>query len=213
MLLKRKAVFTSESEDDLPLASFNVKPSIGNGMNGSLNMSQSHDERNSSEADATPKKATKPDPKSRPVRKRAKVKLAEDKAEETSDDDLPLASPRKPAARATNGRSKVKAKVEEESDDDMDVDESSKRSAKSKGNEKASTWKKKGKTKEENKSPKKKKEEEEEEEVFRWWDVPADIEGDGSVKWRRLEHNGVLFPILYTPLPSDVKMKYNGRSF
>ncbi|KAK7057154.1 hypothetical protein R3P38DRAFT_3252320 [Favolaschia claudopus] len=49
----------------------------------------------------------------------------------------------------------------------------------------------------------------EEEDVFRWWD--ADANGDDSVKWETLEHNGVIFPPLYEPLPPHVKMKYNGK--
>ncbi|KAF9029059.1 hypothetical protein BDZ89DRAFT_1112826 [Hymenopellis radicata] len=32
-----------------------------------------------------------------------------------------------------------------------------------------------------------------------------------SVKWNTLEHSGVLFPPPYEPLPSSVKMKYNGK--
>ncbi len=40
-----------------------------------------------------------------------------------------------------------------------------------------------------------------------WEDNPN---GDGSVKWSTLEHNGVFFPPPYESLPSAVKMKYNG---
>jgi DNA topoisomerase-1 len=53
-----------------------------------------------------------------------------------------------------------------------------------------------------------KKEEEEAEEIFKWWE--QEVENDGSVKWQTLEHNGVIFPPPYEPLPSDIKMKYNG---
>ncbi|KAJ7496636.1 hypothetical protein FB451DRAFT_1119524 [Mycena latifolia] len=53
------------------------------------------------------------------------------------------------------------------------------------------------------------KEEKTEKEVFRWWDV--DAAGDGSIKWQTLEHNGVIFPDPYEPLPAHVKMKYNGN--
>lgn len=37
----------------------------------------------------------------------------------------------------------------------------------------------------------------------------ADDEGTGE-KWQTLEHNGVLFPPDYEPLPSDVKLYYDG---
>ncbi|CRG90405.1 DNA topoisomerase I [Talaromyces islandicus] len=48
----------------------------------------------------------------------------------------------------------------------------------------------------------------EEEEEYRWWEDPT--KGDGTIKWKTLEHNGVVFPPPYEPLPKDVKMKYGG---
>ncbi|KAL4983086.1 hypothetical protein BDW68DRAFT_169563 [Aspergillus falconensis] len=50
--------------------------------------------------------------------------------------------------------------------------------------------------------------EEPEEEEYRWWEDPT--KGDGTIKWTTLEHNGVVFPPPYQPLPKDVKMKYDG---
>ena len=47
-----------------------------------------------------------------------------------------------------------------------------------------------------------------EEDEYRWWEAPA--AGDGTIKWTTLEHNGVVFPPPYEPLPKDVKMKYDG---
>lgn len=47
---------------------------------------------------------------------------------------------------------------------------------------------------------------EDDEQEYRWWEQ----EQDGSVKWTTLEHNGVLFPDPYQPLPKDVRMKYDG---
>ncbi|KAF8444645.1 hypothetical protein L210DRAFT_3530423 [Boletus edulis BED1] len=55
----------------------------------------------------------------------------------------------------------------------------------------------------------KKKEEEDAEDVYRWWEEQAN--GDGEEKWQTLEHNGVIFPPPYEPLPSHVKMKYKGK--
>ncbi|ANB11142.1 DNA topoisomerase 1 [Sugiyamaella lignohabitans] len=80
-----------------------------------------------------------------------------------------------------------------------------------------------GKTKKEpgagSKSATIKKEEEEEgtpaiddedqDETFRWWE--AQNAEDGSDKWNTLEHNGVMFPPPYEPLPSHVRMKYDGK--
>ncbi|EPQ57212.1 hypothetical protein GLOTRDRAFT_137596 [Gloeophyllum trabeum ATCC 11539] len=56
---------------------------------------------------------------------------------------------------------------------------------------------------------KKKEETEEPEDVYKWWEIGAN--NDGSEKWQTLEHNGVFFPPPYEPLPSHVKMKYNGQ--
>jgi DNA topoisomerase I len=47
-----------------------------------------------------------------------------------------------------------------------------------------------------------------EEEEYRWWEDPT--KGDGTAKWMTLEHNGVVFPPPYEPLPKNVKMKYDG---
>ncbi|OGM50779.1 hypothetical protein ABOM_000743 [Aspergillus bombycis] len=41
-----------------------------------------------------------------------------------------------------------------------------------------------------------------------WWEYSNG--DDRTRKWTTLEHNGVLFPPPYTPLPLDVKMKYDG---
>ncbi|KAJ5483928.1 DNA topoisomerase 1 [Penicillium diatomitis] len=46
------------------------------------------------------------------------------------------------------------------------------------------------------------------EEEYRWWEDPT--KGDGTKKWTTLEHNGVVFPPPYEPLPQNVKMKYDG---
>ncbi|KAL2853130.1 hypothetical protein BJX68DRAFT_234054 [Aspergillus pseudodeflectus] len=48
----------------------------------------------------------------------------------------------------------------------------------------------------------------EEEEEYRWWDDPT--KSDGTIKWKTLEHNGVVFPPPYEPLPKNVKLKYDG---
>lgn len=50
--------------------------------------------------------------------------------------------------------------------------------------------------------------EEEEEEEYRWWQDPS--KGDGTIKWTTLQHNGVIFPPPYEPLPKNVKLKYDG---
>lgn len=49
---------------------------------------------------------------------------------------------------------------------------------------------------------------EEVEEVYRWWDAPK--KEDDSIKWESLQHNGVVFPPEYEPLPKNVKLRYDG---
>lgn len=120
---------------------------------------------------------------------------AESEAEASSDDDKPIL--KKPQLK-----SQVK-KSNKEGASGSGTPKPKKRATKVKeedgGN--GTLVKAKGKKKKENK-------EDEQEEIFRWWD--AEGNGDGTVKWQTLEHNGVIFPPPYEPLPSHVKMKYNG---
>lgn len=51
-------------------------------------------------------------------------------------------------------------------------------------------------------------EEEGDDEKYKWW---KEQEQDDGVKWTTLEHNGVLFPPEYTPLPPHVKLYYDGK--
>lgn len=50
---------------------------------------------------------------------------------------------------------------------------------------------------------------EEAEEVYKWWLEEKD---DDSIKWTTLQHNGVVFPPEYEPLPKNVKLLYDGIS-
>ena len=71
----------------------------------------------------------------------------------------------------------------------------------------ASTPKKKSKVSKQEETEQDQEAEEEEEE-YRWWEDPT--KGDGTKKWTTLEHNGVVFPPPYEPLPKSVKMRYDG---
>ncbi|KAG7665644.1 TOP1 [[Candida] subhashii] len=50
--------------------------------------------------------------------------------------------------------------------------------------------------------------EEESEETYKWWEA-QDL--DGEIKWESLHHNGVMFPPEYEPLPSHIKLYYDGK--
>ncbi|KAF9524043.1 hypothetical protein CPB83DRAFT_861979 [Crepidotus variabilis] len=214
-LKRKKPVYaeSSSSDDDTPLASSPAKPVKVNG-----NSKLKRETSGTSDSEVAPKAKKAANGRSKPP-PRKKVK------EESSDDDQPLASsPAKPPR-------KRKAKVESDAEDDADSDDApSKKKAAPKPRQRKKVKDEedtkpdmkpkkaaaKGKAKaEDTKSPKKgktkKKEEEEEEEVFKWWEQ-TDANGDGSVKWSTLEHNGVIFPPPYESLPKGVKMKYNGKS-
>lgn len=49
---------------------------------------------------------------------------------------------------------------------------------------------------------------EEEEEEYKWWE---NQNNNDEVKWHSLKHNGVMFPPDYEPLPSHVKLYYDGK--
>lgn len=51
-------------------------------------------------------------------------------------------------------------------------------------------------------------EEAEGEEEYKWWENMD--KNDHSIKWETLEHNGVIFPPEYEPLPKTVKLIYDG---
>jgi DNA topoisomerase-1 len=110
-----------------------------------------------------------------------------------SDDDMPLAKKKTPA-KATNG---VKREA------------SSAKKVKSKVKDEPSATKK-GKTKAKEEPSEQDQDAEAEDEEFRWWDAPK--KEDDSIKWTTLQHNGVVFPPPYEPLPSNVKLVYDGKS-
>lgn len=131
-----------------------------------------------------------------PIKKRkkaaAKKKVKEESEDEAdSEDNIPIKKRAKKKGSVKNG----KVKKEE---DDVAMDETPKKKKGVKKDVDATPKKVKGKTKEE-----------EDEEVYRWWEA-QNAEGDGSEKWRTLEHHGVIFPPPYDPLPKNVKMRYNG---
>ncbi|KAG6375394.1 DNA topoisomerase I [Boletus reticuloceps] len=193
---KRVAVQDSDSEgDDIPLASSPAKKTkpaaVHRVSHATANASNGKTESDSDAALATVKRKRAPNGKAKaPPAKKVKVEEGA-----SASDDEPL----------TKKRSSGKVKVKPENDVEMvDAKPTRKRSSNKKAKEEGPSSespqvKKKGK----------KKEEEDTEDVYRWWEEQAN--GDGEVKWQTLEHNGVIFPPPYEPLPSNVKMKYKGK--
>jgi DNA topoisomerase I len=124
-------------------------------------------------------------------------------------------TPPKPKKKQTNG-----VKKEEPSDDDMPLSKKKavKKATKSVKSEPSTPAKKSAKDKEKDKAAKVEKEEdaeEDEEKEQRWWEKydedgnKLDVEDD-TIKWNTFQHNGVVFPPAYEPLPKKVKMLYDG---
>jgi len=126
---------------------------------------------------------------SQPVKKSTPRKVKKESGSET-ETTKPLA------------KKKGKAKKEEPEENGL------KKGKRSPEEEPSENGTKKGKGKQ-----KEKEKEEEAEEHYKWWEQDPDqtVVGDGTQKWTTLEHNGVIFPPPYQPLPRNVKMKYNGK--
>lgn len=133
--------------------------------------------------------------------KKAAPKKSVKKEESDSEDDVKPKGKRKSngtaSAKKTNGVKKAES--------DSDAPLAKKASAKAtNGKVKAeSTPAKKGKARKQDSE-----EADEEEGPYRWWDAPK--REDESIKWDNLEHNGVIFPPPYEPLPKNVKLLYDG---
>ena len=120
---------------------------------------------------------------------------------ESDSDDVPLAKKKAPAKKA-NGVKK------EESDSDAPLAKRPAAAKKAKAKPAAAAAKKgKAKVKGEEEEQQDRDADQEEDE-YRWWEDAA--KGDGTKKWDTLEHNGVVFPPEYEPLPKNVKLIYDG---
>ena len=139
---------------------------------------------------------------SAPAKRKSKVK--------DEDEDKDAAKSRKKAAARPSVSKKVNGvKKEESSDDDVPLSKKAGPSKSSKAKvEPATPLKKAGKGKAVKKEESAEAEEDEEEE-YRWWEDPA--KGDGTKKWETLQHQGVIFPPPYEPLPKNVKIRYDGK--
>ncbi|KAI3397856.1 hypothetical protein diail_10257 [Diaporthe ilicicola] len=183
----KKAPKDSDDSDDEPIAAKKLPPSY---KETALPTDSSDDDKPLG-AKLAKKKAQiekKAEKEAKAIRAHdAKVKKATPKAvkKEDSSDDEPLAKPKKKqpngtASKANGVRTEKKAPV------------------------KGKAAPKKAPAKIKDKSP----DDDDEDEVHEWWNEPKPE--DDSVKWNTLEHNGVLFPPPYEPLPKKVKLLYDG---
>nr|ODO00475.1 DNA topoisomerase I [Cryptococcus depauperatus CBS 7855] len=202
---KRKVVESSE-EDEEPKSKFShlskhnserakekplLKTSNGkaNGKVKSLPLSdESEDEKASAKKPATKRKAVTYSDESE-----------SSSSFDDSEDDKPLAKrEKKNSAKKVLAKKKVK---KEESENESEDKKLLVQKAKSVKEEKA--------VKQTPRAKAKKEKEEAEEDKYKWWEQEN---ADGEVKWTLLEHNAVLFPPPYVPLPPNIKMKYDGQS-
>ncbi|TGJ80635.1 hypothetical protein E0Z10_g8134 [Xylaria hypoxylon] len=141
------------------------------------------------------------------AKKQALKKVVKDE----SDDDTPLSGvkSRKRAVNGTNGKAKSTSVKQADSDSDTPMRKKAKTAtprAKVK-TEQTSSGKKPPAKKAKKELSEDPADAEDDEEEYRWWDQ---AKADDSIKWQSLEHNGVLFPPEYEPLPKNVKLIYNG---
>jgi DNA topoisomerase-1 len=133
------------------------------------------------------------------------------KDESDSDDDKPLA---KPAAKRRSTGGTVAKKTNGVKKEDAETPKKPKKAPAASAKAAASKIKTTAARQAAKSAPKSEKEaseglEGEIEEEFQWWNAPK--KEDDSVKWTTLQHNGVLFPPEYTPMPSHVKLYYDGK--
>ncbi|KAG1767000.1 DNA topoisomerase I [Suillus occidentalis] len=206
--LRRKRVValdSSSDDDDVPLASSPAKKSATTPMpgtskastvNGHKAVKAESDDKHSS---ATSKKKRAPTKKGPPQKKLKR----EDHDASASEGEEAIPVKKEKVSR------KRKSKVKEDTSADVEDPGKSKPTKKRATSNKVKDGADGSVTPQPKKKGKVKDEGEDEEEVYRWWE--AQQNNDGEVKWQTLEHNGVIFPPPYEPLPSNVKMKYKGK--
>lgn len=135
-------------------------------------------------------------------------KATKKRAMDSDSDDLPLNKKKPTSARGK----KVNGVKKEESDDDNTPLKKAPAVKKAKASAQKVETSSPAPAKKGKKVVKEEKTEDDEaageEEDYNWWDDPT--KGDGTKKWETLEHNGVVFPPPYEPMPGNVKMRYDG---
>ncbi|KAI5962999.1 TOP1 [Candida pseudojiufengensis] len=193
---------SSDSEEEMSLSQLQSKPSSKDSRSTSTTPTTNDSDQSD---DDLPLSQTS---------KRKKNSIDSD--DEEYDDDTPLS---KKAKTNKNGSAKIKretkpvVKSKSNSKPKPTTSKVTKKEVKPKKETKPTKPKKEVKKE---KPPAKDKEEsapvdgdDEEDEGYKWWE--AQDEHDGEIKWTSLEHNGVMFPPPYEPLPSYVKLYYDGK--
>lgn len=141
-----------------------------------------------------------------PIKQRTKRVISDD------EDDIPLSQmTKKVKTEEDESFSPVKAKSKKKSKPKKEKvkTEKVKKPKKSEPKSDTPTKKKTEKVKDEVKKEDTPLPTQDDDEGYKWWEQQEDL--DGEIKWESLEHNGVMFPPEYEPLPSHVKLYYNGK--
>ncbi|KAI5301361.1 DNA topoisomerase 1 [Ascosphaera pollenicola] len=136
---------------------------------------------------------------------RPRKPAVKDEESSSSDDDVPLLT--KKAATATKAKAAAKKADAATAEKKATATKKTATAAAAKKTTAAKAGAKTRVKKEESVSAK--DESSEDTETVHWWENPAAV--DDSIKWTTLEHNGVVFPPPYKPLPKDVKLIYDGK--
>ncbi|KAK4896735.1 DNA topoisomerase 1 [Elasticomyces elasticus] len=199
---KTAAAASSDSDDDIPLKKV-VKPQkVTAAMVGEKEDGKPLEQKLQKEKEQIEKNAVK---EAQKIRKKEKTQVKE---EASDSDDKPLKKKAAPVKKAAAPSKVKKEAVSDDSDDKPLKKKAPAAKAKVKKEVASSTPAKKGKGKKSAGQSADEEVAEEEEEEYRWWEDQQ--KGDGTEKWQTLEHNGVIFPPEYEPLPKHVKMTYDG---
>ncbi|KAF1817598.1 topoisomerase I [Eremomyces bilateralis CBS 781.70] len=187
-----KVLVDSDDEDDIPLVRKAKLPprvdarQFGNSSDDDvpLNKKLANEKAKIEKRAEQTAEAIKSDAKK--LKKKATVEESE------SEDDVPLVR-KKPVSKATTNGVKSSAAAKK---------------AKSKAKPEPAVAPKKSAKKKAEEEMEEEEDEAAAEEEFKWWEQP--VQGDGTKKWTTLEHNGVVFPPPYQPLPKSARLIYAG---
>ncbi|KAF2719941.1 DNA topoisomerase I [Polychaeton citri CBS 116435] len=202
---RRRTAVVSDDDDDLPLKKVQKPPKltaaqIGEDSEDDIPLGKKLQKEKQKIEKAAEKQAKEA--------RRGNAADAKKKAKkvDTDSDDEPITKKKAVPAKQTNGVAKRASKVKkEESEDDVPI---KKKAPAAKAKKEASAEPARGKAKAKPVKTEEDEEADDDEEEYRWWEDPS--KGDGTKKWEVLEHNGVVFPPDYEPLPKNVKMLYDG---
>ncbi|KAK6464565.1 DNA topoisomerase I [Scheffersomyces coipomensis] len=193
---------SSSEEDNIALSKRSHKS-----KNGSSTKRKKLHPPSSEDEDDLPlsKRAETATPSASPVKKR---KLDSNGSSSKSNGTSKSSSSTKKRIKVESNPSTPKNSVKKSSSSTVTPNNVTKSAKKEKETKKDSKTKVKAEEVKEDSPSQSQQAEDEDDDSYKWWEA-EDL--DGEVKWDTLEHNGVLFPPEYEPLPSHIKLFYDGK--